>query len=683
MKNMLLLCDVSPSAGQIIRCNMAVSYIFVVILHGLGHPRLNSNRMLRIKKLDIFICKQFGMLFLGTFFICLFVLMMQFLWSYVDELVGKGLTIEVLAQFFWWMGLMMVPQALPLAILLSSLITFGNLGESSELTAIKSAGISLMRTFSSLIVVSCFISATSFVFQNNIGPYSTIKLSQLLVSMKQKNPELEIPEGVFYDGIPNSNIYVQKKDIKTGKFYGIMIYRMSNSYEDSEIILADSGMLQTTAEKQHLLLTLWNGEWFSNQAQEVGSNAAAPFRRETFQEKVTLIDFNGDFDMTDAALFSGDARGKGLAKLYRDLDSLQLSNDSTGRMFYNEVRASYYNATPVSRNDSLAAVKQAAAKPLNLDTLFARLNADGKRSVLSAARSQVQAVAADMEFKAMVTEDANRMIRQHKIEMYKKFVLSLSCLLFFFIGAPLGTIIRKGGLGIPVIVSVLVFIVYYILDNSGYQMARRGIWAVWFGELLATMVLVPLAVFVTYKANKDSAVFNFDAYRNVLMKLLGMRLKRNLMAKEVIINEPDYARDAALLKEVTARAQAYAEAHRLKTAPNVRRVFFEYQADNEMEEINRLLETAIDDLGNTRDKNIMQLLNTYPIMSVKAHTRPFNRQWLNTTAAILFPIGLVLYLRMWRFRLRLLKDLRQVVKTNALIIVQMERGVGSKLEIVR
>ena len=259
--------------------------------------------MLRIKKLDIFICKQFGMLFLGTFFICLFVLMMQFLWRYVDELVGKGLTIEVLAQFFWWMGLMMVPQALPLAILLSSLITFGNLGESSELTAIKSAGISLTRTFSSLVIVSSFISVTSFVFQNNIGPYSTIKLSQLLVSMKQKNPELEIPEGVFYDGIPNSNIYVQKKDVKSGKFYGIMIYRMSNSYEDSEIILADSGMLQTTAEKQHLLLTLWNGEWFSNQAQEVGRDAAAPFRRETFLEKKTLIDFNGDFDMTDAALF--------------------------------------------------------------------------------------------------------------------------------------------------------------------------------------------------------------------------------------------------------------------------------------------------------------------------------------------------------------------------------------------
>ena len=618
------------------------------------------------------------MLFLGTFFICLFVLMMQFLWRYVDELVGKGLTIEVLAQFFWWMGLMMVPQALPLAILLSSLITFGNLGESSELTAIKSAGISLTRTFSSLVVVSCLISATSFVFQNNIGPYSTIKLSQLLVSMKQKNPELEIPEGVFYDGIPNSNIYVQKKDVKTGKFYGIMIYRMSNSYEDSEIILADSGMLQTTAEKQHLLLTLWNGEWFSNQAQEVGRDAAAPFRRETFLEKKTLIDFNGDFDMTDAALFSGDARGKGLAKLYRDLDSLQHNNDSIGRVFYNEVQMSYYNTSGLSRTDTLAAIKEAGKKTFNVDSAFARLNNDGKRSVLGIARSQVQAVDADLEFKAMVTEDANRMIRQHKIEMYKKFVLSLSCLIFFFIGAPLGTIIRKGGLGIPVIVSVLVFIVYYILDNSGYQMARRGIWAIWFGELLATMVLVPLAVFVTYKANKDSAVFNFDAYRNLLMNLLGMRQKRNIMAKEVIINEPDYWRDAELLSEVTERAQAYAEAHRLKTAPNAKRVFFEYQADNEMEEINRLLETAIDDLGNTRDKTILNLLNEYPVMSVKAHTRPFNRQWLNTVAAILVPVGLVLYFRMWRFRLRLLKDLRVVVHNNNQIIAQIEKLGGGK-----
>ena len=218
--------------------------------------------MFRIKKLDIFIVKQFGLLFFGTFFICQFVLMMQFLWRYVDELIGKGLSLEVMAQFFWYMGLMLMPQAFPLAILLSSLIAFGNLGESSELTAIKAAGISLMQSFRSLIVIVLIISGISFYFQDIIGPNANKSFYQLLLSMKQKSPELEIPEGVFYDGIPNSNIYVQKKDIKTGKLYGVMIYRQSGSYEDQAIILADSGMMQTTAEKKHLLLTLWNGEWF-------------------------------------------------------------------------------------------------------------------------------------------------------------------------------------------------------------------------------------------------------------------------------------------------------------------------------------------------------------------------------------------------------------------------------------
>ncbi|MBS5613450.1 MAG: LptF/LptG family permease, partial [Prevotella buccalis] len=217
--------------------------------------------MFRIKKLDLFIAKQFGLLFAGTFFICQFVLMMQFLWRYVDVLIGKGLSMEVMAQFFWYMGLFLVPQALPLAILLSSLITFGNLGESSELTAIKSAGISTMRTFRSLIVISVVVCFCSFYFQNYVGPSANMKMAQLMISMSQKNPELEIPEGIFYDGIPNSNLYVQKKDMDTGKLYGIMIYRMTGSYEDQAIILADSGMLQTTADKKHLLLTLWSGEW--------------------------------------------------------------------------------------------------------------------------------------------------------------------------------------------------------------------------------------------------------------------------------------------------------------------------------------------------------------------------------------------------------------------------------------
>lgn len=259
--------------------------------------------MFRIRKLDLFISKQFGLLFVGTFFICQFVLMMQFLWRYVDELIGKGLSLEILGKFFWYMGLMLVPQALPLAILLSSLITFGNLGESSELTAIKAAGISLMQAFRSLIVITIIIMLGSLYFQNVIGPRANMSFTQLLISMKQKSPELEIPEGIFYDGIPNTNLYVQKKDLKTGMLYGIMIYRMTGSYEDAAIILADSGMMQSTAEKKHLLLTLHSGEWFENmRSQDLINSANVPYRRETFSTKRILLDFDSGFSLTDADL---------------------------------------------------------------------------------------------------------------------------------------------------------------------------------------------------------------------------------------------------------------------------------------------------------------------------------------------------------------------------------------------
>ena len=282
----------------------------------------------RIKKLDIFIARQFGLLFAGTFFICQFVLMMQFLWRYIDDLIGKGISLDIMAQFFWYMALMMVPQALPLAILLSSLITFGNLGESSELTAIKAAGISLMQSFRSLIVITSLICVTSFVFQNNIGPTANMKLAQLFLSMKQKSPELEIPEGVFYDGIPNCNIYVQKKNLKTGKLYGIMVYRMTASYEDAAIILADSGMIQSTAEKKHLLLSLWSGEWFENmQSQELAGSASVPYRRESFISKRIYLDFDADFSLTDASSLSGNARGKSLKQIVNSIDSLNETYD--------------------------------------------------------------------------------------------------------------------------------------------------------------------------------------------------------------------------------------------------------------------------------------------------------------------------------------------------------------------
>ncbi len=629
--------------------------------------------MFRIKKLDIFIARQFALLFVGTFFICQFVLMMQFLWMYIDKLIGKGLSMEIMAQFFWYMGLMLVPQALPLAILLSSLITFGNLGESSELTAIKASGTSLMQAFRSLILISTFICFGSFYFQNNIGPEANMKIAQLLISIKQKSPEVEIPEGIFYDGISGTNIYVQKKDVNTGKLYGVMVYKMSDSYEDATIILADSGMLQSTAEKKHLIMTLWSGEWFENmQASELGNTASVPYRRESFITKQIVDNFDGDFNLTDATSLSNNARAKSLTQIRQDIDSLNHEYDSIGRAYYRDAKLSLYRTDSISKADSVRAVRMAGAQTFDYDSLFNKLSMDKRQETVNQALAQVQAAVKDLEYKSMITDDGDYIIRQHQIETINKFTVALSCLIFFFIGAPLGAIIRKGGLGVPVIISVLVFIVYYILDNSGYRMARGGMWAVWFGKGLAPGVLIPIAIFVTYKANNDSVVFNFDLYRDLFRQMFGLRVKRHFFGKEVIINDPIYPEDAVRLQQITQKIRIYSKEHNLKTAPNVIKVFFKYRPDHEIERINQLLETVIEDLSNTKDKQILKDLNSYPVLAVKAHTRPFERKWMNVIGGVFLPTGIFFYLRMWRFRLRLLRDLRIIIQTNSEIINRIQ-----------
>ena len=632
--------------------------------------------MLRIKKLHIMIVKQFALLFVGTFFISLFVLMMQFVWQYVDTLIGKGLTLDIMGQFFWYMALMMVPQALPLAILLSSLITFGNLGENSELTAIKASGISLMQTLRPLIIVSVLIACASFYFQNNVGPHAKSKIGQLLISMKQKSPELEIPEGIFYDGIPQCNIYVQRKDMETGMLYGIMIYKMTDSYEDAAIILADSGMLQSTAEKKHLLLNLYCGEWFENMhSSDMGGSAYIPYRRETFWKKRIVLDFDGDFSLADAGVFGQNAQAKSLNQIRVDIDSLNHTFDSIGRRFFQDAKQYSYAIQGLSKADSLRSVQDARKKVYVYDSVYAKLNPDKQRAAVNNALSKVNQQMSDLDFKSMVTSDGDYDLRQHKIEAINKFVLALSCIIFFFIGAPLGAIIRKGGLGVPIIVSVIVFIIFYIFDNTGYRMARQGSWSIWFGKGLATAVLAPTAAFITYKANNDSAVFNLDSYINLAMRLLGMRRKRSVTGKEVIIQDPDYKKDKDELNRLSEEVTAYSHEHKLKSPPNIINVFFKYQPDHEIERISEELESVIEDLSNTRDSVIITLLGHYPILSEKAHTRPFERRWLNILSFILVPLGAFLYFRMWRFRLRLLVDLRNIKQINNQIVNQItEKG---------
>ena len=453
--------------------------------------------------------------------------------------------------------------------------------------------------------------------------------------------------------------------MKTGKLYGIMIYRMTGSYDDQAIILADSGMLQSTAEKKHILITLWSGEWFENMpSQQLGNSASVPYRRESFSTKQIVMDYDGDFNMTDAASLSNDARGKSLRQIGHDIDSLNHMYDSIGRRFYADSKMGTFYVARASKPDSLTALKRAQDKSFSIDAEFDSLSTDKKQRIISMALNKVQMQVSELDFNSMITSDADKLIRQHQIEAINKFTLALSCLIFFFIGAPLGAIIRKGGLGIPVIISVLVFIIFYILDNTGYRMSRGGMWTVWFGKGLAPAVLTPLAVFFTYKANNDSVVFNLDMYKNLMMKMLGLRLKRHVFGKEVIIDDPDYVSDKEKLNRISQEVTDYSKVHNLHKPANIINVFFRYQPDHEIERISQELEAVIEDLANTKDKVILSELNNYPILSEKAHTRPFERKWMNIAAAIIVPIGAFLYIRMWTFRLRLLHDLRTIKQTN-------------------
>ena len=598
-----------------------------------------------IKKLDIFMVRQFLLLFVGTFCISLFVLMMQFLWRYVDELIGKGLSLEVLGKFFWYMGLMLVPQALPLAVLLSSLITMGNLGESSELTAIKAAGISLLKSLRGLIVFVVLIATVSFIFQNDIGPQSNVNLRQLLLSMKQKSPELEIPEEIFYSGIPNCNLYVQKKDLETGMLYGIMIYRMTQSFEDAAIILADSGKLQSTAEKQHLLLTLYNGEWFENmRSQELAGNANVPYRRESFSEKQIVLDFDNGFNLAEASGISQSATAQSIKQLLHHIDSLKLYQDSVGKEVRRELRTMAFNTPQVNKADSIAAIRYEEKGKASVDSLYQKMSPEKQLNLMQQLRSRVNNANVQTEFRSFAAEVNFKMVREDWIELVNKFTLSFMVIVFFFIGASLGAIIRKGGLGVPVIISVIVFILFYILDNTGFRMARQASWSIAFGKGLAPAVLVPLATWVTYKANKDSVVFNMDAYRMFFIRVLGLRIKRHITSKEVIINDPNYFDDVRKLSLLTDSVRRYSRKYKLKYLFNAIIASIRYKPDPELDSIIADLEAIVDDLSNTRDRFILSYLNKYPIIAEKG-------------------LG----------RLRLYRELKQIRKVNDLMITRIEQ----------
>lgn len=623
---------------------------------------------MRIKKLDIFVLKSFGFMFIGTFFICLFIFIMQFLWLYVDELVGKGIPMDALMKFFYLTAITLVPKALPMAILLAALITFGNFGERVELTAMKAAGIPLIRVMSPLIGFSMILGCISFYFQNVTIPNANLQLQTLLISMKQKSPELEIPEGAFYDGIENYNLYVKKKDTNTGMLYGVVIYNMSNGFENATILKADSGRLEATADKQHLRMILYHGEQFENLKDGQINSKNIPYRREQFGEKIMLIEFSNDFDMMDGSFLSNNAMNKNMERLSHDIDSLSAVQDSIGREYFVQLNNNSYGSYKLTKSDTTKLkqhIETELMTRINIDSLFRSSTRDQRREWLKSEESRINNLKNETALKSKTVFNADKNIRRHKTEWFAKITMSLSCLVFFLIGAPLGAIIRKGGLGMPVIASVFTFIVYYILDTSGTKLAREGEIPVWWGSWMSTAVLAPLGLFLTYQANRDSGVFNIDIYKNAFRWLLSLREKRHLTMKEVIIDDPDYTTISKQLTTFTAVCKEYNRTQLRGIFPHYIRMFTaRNHRDKALLKINIQLSNIVTELSNSRSHEILKALNTYPVLSIGAHAAPFPRKWMNQTAGIIFPIGILFYARACFFRYRLKKDMRQLVKTS-------------------
>ena len=623
---------------------------------------------MRIKKLDIFVVKSFGILFVGTFFICLFIFIMQLLWLYVDELVGKGIPMDVLMKFFYYAALTLVPKSLPLAVLLAALITFGNFGERMELTAMKAAGVPLLRVMRPLVAFSIALGVVSFYFQNVTVPHANLQLQRLLISMKQKSPELEIPEGVFYDGIENYNLYVKEKNKDTGVLYGVVIYNLSNGFENATILKADSGRMETTADKQHLRFILYHGEQFENLKDGQINSKNIPFRREQFGEKSMLIEFSTGFDMMDGSFLSANAMNKNMPQLSHDIDSMSAMQDSLSRVYYGQLKKESYgshNLTKVDTTKLKELVEKESVTFLDMDSLFYSSTRDQRKKWLESKEHRIKNMRDELQLKNRSVFTVDKNIRRHQIEWFYKITMSLSCLVFFLIGAPLGAIIRKGGLGMPIIVSVFTFIVYYILDTSGTKLAREGEIPVWWGVWMSTIILAPLGSFLTYQANKDSGVFNPDLYKNAFRWLLGLRTKRNNVLKEVIIDDPDYDRIGGELEALTAACKAYRSGHLKRLLPDYVGIFGSRNScDRKLISLNGQLNSVVTQLANSRSQEIINKLNLYPVLSVGAHTAPFPRKWMNVTAGALLPIGVLLYARSVFFRYRLKGDMRNIVRIN-------------------
>ena len=630
-----------------------------------------------IKKLDTFIIKAFLKNLMATFFICLFIFVIQLLFRWIDDFVEKGLDMSIIAKFFMFGSVSLVSKALPLAILLAALMTFGNFGEKLELLAMKSAGVPLVRTLVPLFMCCAVFGGISFYFQNNVAPVAQMKLLRMMYSIKQTSPESDIIERIFYNKIDGYSIYVKNKNTETGVLYDVTIYDMSAGFEKTNILVSDSAVIKNTVDERFMILSMFSGEQFSN-LDEVNSNKKnTHYRRESFTRKDVVIETEGGFEMKDADFLKTRADGKNMKQLEKDVDSLKVSNDSIGRDNLKHLKRNNYKDKVIfDRNDSTLMMKDGIYR-MDVDSIY---NAATKKSKLMWKRDALRNVTSlknTYDINDKILHQLDKDLNKHKIYWWEKITLSLACIVFLLIGAPLGSIVRKGGLGYPIIISVATFILYYIFETSGSKMASEGVWKIWFGSWWSTMILVPLGLFFTYQANKDSGILKNDAIKSFFKKILIISEERQITLKEIIIDTPDYEKCYNNLKEIYCISRLYKMKNGLKHLPSIKTVFFN-EKDDMLQNLNERLEKTVEELSNSENRKIIIYLNEIPVLNVKAVSSPFKKRWMNIILLPVLPISLIVYARSIRCRIKLKRELTKVeTKTKEIInIIKREKLIN-------
>jgi lipopolysaccharide export system permease protein len=489
-----------------------------------------------MKKLHLFVLKTYIGPLISTFFVVVFVLLMQFLWKYIDDLIGKGLEFAVITELLVYTSAGLVPLALPLAILLSSLMTFGNLGENFELTALKSAGVSLQKIMSPLIILTIFMSIGAYYFANIVLPFTNLKMRSLLYDVQQQRPEMQIREGIFYNGIDNYSIKVADKNHRTNMMYDIKIYDHTDRRGNLKVTIADSGFMRITEDKSYLVTTLYSGYNYEEMEERARQRQVRtfPHRNDVFSEQVLIIELSGfDLQRTDEEAFRHNSQMMNLTQLKMTIDSLdQILSKQVSEHTDNLITSSFFKKEAYRHRGS-DTLTLALKKPLDIQGLEQDLTLDQERRAWDQAlvdarlmRNQIISTKTNFDWQ-------NKRIRRYEIELHRKFTLSFACFIFFFIGAPLGAIIRKGGLGMPVVVSVLFFVLYYVIDISALKFVRELVIPAFPGMWISSIILLPMGIFLTYKATTDSVIMNTETYYNIYKRIAGYleRLTRRYLGK--------------------------------------------------------------------------------------------------------------------------------------------------------